>query len=204
MIQQLKSTLPDEVAARHIWCLQVMLSLSLNYGSTIKCCVIFNFLDEVFIKHRPIAHPKYISHDFRRIRCYPRSTPTFFIPIHIRIAWLWLATAPCPFYIVKATVVSFLLMLRDLLILPFSSTSTLLPSFVKHAQTAKKQVCWHLYIYFMRLFIFMNSLRLLKMPTDSTSTLLASSMLWSTPLLTKQPLLLSDWTKNWSISHYAL
>ena len=47
-------------------------------------------------------------------------------------------------------------MLPDLLILPFSSTSTLLPSFVKHAQTAKKQVCWHLYIYFMRLFIFME------------------------------------------------
>ena len=133
-----------------------MLSLSPNYDSTIKCCVIFNFLDEVFMKHRPIAHPQYISHDFRRIRCYPRSTPTFFIPIHSRIAWLWLATAPCLFYIVKATIVSFLLMLRDLLILPFSSTSTLLPSFVKHAQTAKKQVCWHLYIYFMRLFIFME------------------------------------------------
>ena len=105
MIQQLKSTLPDEVAARHIWCLLVMLPFSPNYDSTIKCCVIFNFLDEVFIKHRPIAHPKYISHDFRRIRCYPRSTPTFFIPIRSHIAWLWLATAPCPFYIVKATIV---------------------------------------------------------------------------------------------------
>jgi len=98
-------TLPDKVTARHIWCLPVMLPLSPNYDSTIKCCVIFNFLDEVFIKHRLIAHPKYISHDFRRIRCYPRSTPTFFIPIHSRIAWLWLATAPCPFYIVKATIV---------------------------------------------------------------------------------------------------
>ena len=104
-IQQLKNTLPDEVAARHIWCLPVMLSLSPNYDSTIKYCVIFNFFDEVFMKHIPIAHPKYISHNFRRIRCYPRSTPTFFISIRSHIAWLWLATAPCPFYIVKATIV---------------------------------------------------------------------------------------------------
>ena len=156
------------------------------------------------MKHTPIPHPKYISHNFRRIRCYPRSTPTFFIPIRSHIAWLWLATAPCPFYIVKATVVSFLLMLRDVLILPFSSTSTLLPSFVKHAQIAKSKCADTSRSISCDYSSSWNSLLLLKMPMNSTSTSLASSMLWSTPLLTKQPLLLLDWTKNWSISHYAL
>ena len=148
-------SLLDEVAAEHIRC-----------EATALCILFWDH------RRKSTAHRKYFRHDFEDHRCYPRSAPTFFIPIHSCIASLWLSTASCPFCIVKGTIVPFFFMLLDLLILSSSWNGPL--------------VSWS------------------KMPTDSTSTLQASSMLWSAPPLIKQPLLLSDWIKNWSVSHYAL